>query len=298
MHLTLPQRLASALLALALAQTAAAGELDKIRASGEITLAHRNTSIPFSYQDADGKPMGYAVDLCLKIADAVKRELKMSQLTVKYLLVTPDKRLSAISEGQASLECGSTTNNAERRKVVDFTIPHFVSMARLLVRSDAHVESMAQLAGRTVVSTKGTTPLVRLRRANDDGALKMKIIEAPDHAQAFAMVAAGQAEAFAMDDVLLFGLRANAIKPEDFTVIGKPLTIEPYAIMLPKDDPAFKKVVDQEMRRIILSGEIYPLYAKWFQQPIPPKGINLALPMQHMLKDMLKYPSDKVGDLN
>ena len=279
------------------AMSAGADTLDTIRASGEITLAHRNASIPFSYVDADGRPMGYAVDLCLKLAEAIKRELKMNKLNVKYLLVTPDKRLSAISEGQATLECGSTTNNAERRKVVDFTIPHFISMARLLVRTDARIDALPQLAGRTVVSTKGTTPLDRLRRTNDDNSLNMKIVEAQDHAQAFAMVAGGQAAAFAMDDVLLFGLRANAPKPEDFQVIGKPMTIEPYAIMLPKGDAALKKVVDQEMRRIIQSGEINAIYAKWFTQPIPPKGINLALPMQHMLKDSFKYPSDKVGDL-
>ena len=279
------------------AVSAGADTLDTIRNSGEITLAHRNASIPFSYVDADGRPMGYAVDLCLKLADAIKRELKLNKLTVKYLLVTPDKRLSAIAEGQAAMECGSTTNNAERRKVVDFTIPHFISMARLLVRSDARIATLPELAGRTVVSTKGTTPLDRLRRTNDDNSLNLKIVETPDHAQAFSMVASGQAAAFAMDDVLLFGLRANAPKPEDFQVIGKPMTIEPYAIMLPKGDAAFKKLVDQEMRRIIQSGEINAIYAKWFTQPIPPKGINLALPMQHMLRDSFKYPSDKVGDL-
>ena len=278
--------------------TAGAGTLENIRASGEITLAHRNASIPFSYVDADGRPMGYALDLCLKVVEAVKRELKMDKLAVKYLLVTPDKRLSAISEGQAAMECGSTTNNAERRKTVDFTIPHFISSARLLVRSNDHIESLAQLAGKTVVSTKGTTPLERLRRINNEQSLHINVVEAADHAQAFAMVAAGQAAAFAMDDVLLSGLRANASKPEDFVVTGKPLTIEPYAIMLPKDDAPFKKVVDQEMRRIIQSGEINALYARWFQLPIPPKGINLALPMPYMLRDSFKYPSDKVGDLN
>jgi ABC-type amino acid transport substrate-binding protein len=287
----------SACLAIGCALPAGAGTLDKIRASGEITLAHRNASIPFSYVDDAGRPMGYAMELCLKVVDAVKRELKMDKLAVKYLLVTPDKRLSAITEGQAALECGSTTNNAERRKSVDFTIPHFISTARLLVRSNDHIENLAQLAGKTVVSTKSTTPLDRLRRINNEQSLHINVVEAADHAQAFAMVAGGQAAAFAMDDVLLSGLRANASKPEDFMVTGKPLTIEPYAIMLPKDDAPFKKVVDQEMRRIILSGEINALYARWFQLPIPPKGINLALPMPYMLRDSFKYPSDKVGDL-
>lgn len=279
------------------ALSATADTLDTIRSSGEITLAHRNASIPFSYVDADGRPMGYAVDLCLKLADAIKRELKLPKLTVKYLLVTPDTRMKAVAEGQASMECGSTTNNAERRKLVDFTIPHYISSSRFLVRTDSQIRSIEQLNGHTVVSTKGTTNIKSLGRVNNDKLLGLKIVEAADHAQAFSMVAGGQASAFAMDDVLLSGLRATAPKPEDFMLIGKALSIEPYAIILPKDDAPFKKLVDQEMRRIILSGEINALYAKWFQHPIPPKNVNLDLPMPYMLKDSFKYPSDKVGDL-
>lgn len=271
--------------------------LEKIRASGSITLAHRDASIPFSYLDQDKRPVGYAIDLCLKVVDAVRRELKLDKLEVKYLLVTPAARIAAITEGQASLECGSTTNTAERRKSVDFTIAHFISSSRLLVRTDAQLNAVDQMAARTVVSTKGTTSVTMMRRLNDDLGLKMNIVEAPDHSQAFAMVAEGKAAAFAMDDVLLYGLRANAPKPEDYKVIGKPLTMEPYAIMLPKGDAAFKKLVDQEVRRVILSGEINGLYAKWFQQAIPPKGINLSLPMPYLLKDSFKFPSDKVGDI-
>ena len=276
---------------------AQADVLEKIRSTGSITLAHRDASIPFSYLDQDKRPIGYSIDLCLKVVDAIRRDLKLDKLEVKYLQVTPASRIAAVSEGQAQLECGSTTNTAERRKSVDFTIAHFISSSRLLVRSDAKVASIDQLATRTVVSTKGTTSLTMLRRVSDDQLLKLNIVEAPDHTQAFAMVAEGKATAFAMDDVLLFGLRANAPKPDDYTVIGKPLTMEPYAIMLPKGEPAFKKVVDQEVRRVILSGEINGLYAKWFQQPIAPKGINLALPMPYLLKDSFKFPSDKVGDI-
>ena len=276
---------------------AQADVLEKIRASGSITLAHRDASIPFSYLDQDKRPIGYSMDLCLKVVEAIRRELRLDRLEVKYLLVTPAARIAAIAEGQAVLECGSTTNTAERRKSVDFTIAHFISSSRLLTRTDAKLNAIDQLATKTVVSTKGTTSLTMLRRVNDDLALKMNIVEAPDHGQAFAMVADGKATAFAMDDVLLFGLRANAPKPDDYQVIGKPLTMEPYAIMLPKGDGAFKKLVDQEVRRVILSGEINALYAKWFQQPIPPKGINLSLPMSYLLKDSFKFPSDKVGDI-
>lgn len=296
MKQSLPLWAAAAALACA-CTVAQGGELEKIRASGEIVLAHRDASIPFSYLDADKQPVGYSMDLCLKIVEAVRRELKLPQLAVRYLPVTSASRIPAIAEGKASLECGSTTNNAERRKRVDYTIAHFISAARLLVRTGSGVERLEDLAGKTAVSTRGTTNIKLLQGANDERLLKMKILEAADHAEAFAMVGTGKADAFAMDDVLLFGLRANAPKPQDFQVVGKPMSIEPYAIMLPKGDAAFKKVVDAEMRRIIFSGEIHPIYQRWFTQPIPPRGINLELPMSYMLKESFRFPSDKVGDL-
>jgi ABC-type amino acid transport substrate-binding protein len=273
------------------------GMLEKIRTNQAITIAHRDSSIPFSYLDADQKPVGYAMDLCLKIVDALKRELKLSTIRVNYLSVTSATRIPSIAQGKAAMECGSTTNTAERRKQVDYTIAHFISSARFLVRSDAGMTKLEDLSGRNVVSTKGSTNIKTLERINGERALNMKVLEAADHAEAFGMVAQKKADAFAMDDVLLFGLRANSAQPEAFTVIGKPMTIEPYAIMLPKGDAAFKKLVDAEMRRIILSGEINAIYRKWFEQPIPPKGINLNLPMPYMLRDSFKYPSDKVADL-
>lgn len=274
-----------------------AGLLDTIRESGEITLAHRDAAIPMSYLDGDQRPVGYAMDLCLKVVAAIRQELKLKDLVVRYLLVTPATRLSAVADGKAAMECGSTTNNAERRKIVDYTIAHFITSARFLVRSDSGITKMADLAGRPVVSTTGTTNLKTLRRLDAEYNYRMKVVEAKDHNEAFGMVAAGKADAYAMDDVLLYGLRANAPDPSKFSVVGKPMTIEPYAIVLPKGDAAFKKVVDKEMRRIILSGEITAIYAKWFQQPIPPRGINMELPMPYVLKDSFKYPSDKVADL-
>jgi ABC-type amino acid transport substrate-binding protein len=278
--------------------TQAAGMLDQIRSNQTITIAHRDASIPFSYLNADGKPIGYAMDLCLKIADAIKRELKLPTLAINYLSVTSSTRIPSIVQGKAAMECGSTTNTAERRKQVDYTIAHFISSARFLVRSDAGLSKVEDLANRTVVSTKGSTNLKTLERINAERLLNMKIVEAADHAEAFSMVMQKKADAFAMDDVLLFGLRANSGQPEATTVMGKPMTIEPYAIMLPKGDAALKRIVDNEMRRIILSGEIHAIYRKWFEQPIAPKGINLALPMPYMLKDSFKYPSDKVADLS
>lgn len=272
--------------------------LDQIRRSQAITIAHRDTSIPFSYLDAEQKPIGYAMDLCLKVVDAVRRELKMPALKINYLSVTSATRIPSIAQGKAAMECGSTTNTAERRKSVDYTIAHFISSARFLVRKDSGLLKLEDLESRSVVSTKGSTNIKTLERINAERSLKMKVLEAADHGEAFGMVAQKRADAFAMDDVLLFGLRANSAQPEAYQVIGKPMTIEPYAIMLPKGDAAFKKIVDAEMRRIILSGEIQVIYRKWFEQPIPPKGINLNLPMPYMLRDSFKYPSDKVADLN
>jgi ABC-type amino acid transport substrate-binding protein len=274
-----------------------AGQLEKIRETREITIAHRDASIPFSYIDDQKRPIGYAVELCQKIVTALERELRIPSIKINYLAVSSASRIPAIVEGKAALECGSTTNNAERRKQVDYTIAHFISGTKFLVRADTGIEKLEDLMGKTVASTKGTTIIKTLQRIDSERLLKIKIIEAQDHAEAAAMVASKKADAFAMDDVLLYGLRANSAQPETFKVIGKAMTIEPYAIMLPKGDVAFKKVVDTEMRRIIQSGEIYPLYRKWFEQGIPPKNVNLALPLPYLLRDSFKYPSDKVADL-
>jgi ABC-type amino acid transport substrate-binding protein len=274
-----------------------AGQLEKIRETREITIAHRDASIPFSYLDDQKRPIGYAVELCQKIVTALERELKIPSIKINYLAVSSASRIPAIVEGKAALECGSTTNNAERRKQVDYTISHFISGSKFLVRADTGIEKLEDLMGKTVASTKGTTIIKTLQRIDSERLLKIKIIEAQDHAEAVAMVASKKADAFAMDDVLLYGLRANSAQPDTFKVIGKAMTIEPYAIMLPKGDAAFKKIVDTEMRRIIQSSEIYPLYRKWFEQPIPPKGVNLSLPLPYLLRDSFKYPSDKVADM-
>lgn len=275
-----------------------ASQIDRIRATHEIVIAHRDASIPFSYLDDQNRPVGYAMDLCAKIVSALERELKIPAIKVRYMPVTSATRIGAIADGLAAMECGSTTNTAERRKKVDYTIAHFISASRLLVRTDTGINTLEDLQGKTVVSTKGSTNIKTLERVGKERVLRLQVLEAQDHAEGFAMVRAKKASAFAMDDVLLYGLRANSGQPESFKVIGKSMSIEPYAIMLPKGDAAFKKLVDAEMRRIILSGEIKPLYRKWFEEAIPPKGINLALPMPAMLRDSFKYPSDKVADVD
>lgn len=289
--------LGAALLAcLAALPAAQAAELEKIKAAGRITVAHRDSSIPFSYLDANGKPIGYAMDLCAKVVEAIRVQLQMPSLPVDYLAVTAASRIPSIVESKASLECGSTTNNAERRKQVDFTIPHYIASVRLLVPASSGIKTVEDLSNKSVASTQGTTSLNELTRINSERVLKMQIMPVKNHQDGFSAVATGKVQAFVMDDVLLSGLRAQSKEPAKYAVLGKPMTVEPYAIMLPKGDEAFKKVVNQEMLRIIRSGELQALYTKWFQKPIAPNGINLELPMPYLLRESLRFPTDKVGE--
>jgi ABC-type amino acid transport substrate-binding protein len=268
--------------------------LERIAAGGKLVIAHRESSIPFSYLDANKQPVGYAVDLCLKIADAVRKKTGMQNMQVEFLMVTPSNRIAMVEQGKADLECGSTTNNAERRQKVGFTIPHFITGARLMVRADSMAVRIEDLRGKKVVSTKGTTPLKALGQANRERILKLEILESPDHARGVEMVETREADGFVMDDVLLFGLAASRANPKGVKVVGKFLTTEPLAIMLSKNDADFKKVADDEMRRLIQSKEIYPIYDKWFLKPIPPKNTALNMPISHFLKEFWKYPTDIV----
>ena len=267
--------------------------LERVAAGGKLVVAHRESSVPFSYM-VDGKPVGYAVDLCLRIADAVRKKTGMKDMQVEFLMVTPANRMAMVEQGKADLECGSTTNNAERRQKVGFTIPHFITGARLLVKASSPVDRIEDLTGRKLVSTKGTTPLKAVEQANRERLMGLTIEEAPDHARGVEMVEKGEADAFLMDDVLLFGLAANRPDPKALKVVGRFLTTEPLAIMLPRNDAAFKKVVDDEMRRLVTSREIYDIYDKWFMRPIPPKGTALNMPVSYLLRDFWKYPTDQV----
>jgi len=268
--------------------------LDRIKTSGRIVIAHREASVPFSYLLPDGRPVGYAVDLCLKVAEAVRQRLKMPSLNPQFMLVTPANRIQAVVDGKADLECGSTTNNAERREKVAFTVPHYITGARYLVRANSGITDLAQFEGRTLVSTKGTTPLKSITQANSERALHIKIVEAPDNAKAMDMLAAGQVDGFVLDDVQLYGIVSARPDADRFEVVGKLLTIEALAIVLPKNDPEFKAIVDDEMKRLITSREAHAVYERWFLKPIPPKNTSLKLPMNYLLKDFWKYPSDQV----
>lgn len=286
-----------ALACIAATAPAHAGEaIARIRNNGYITLAHREASLPFSYLNDDKQPIGYAIDVCLRLADAIRAQLKRPDLGIRYLQVTSSSRIPAIVSGKADLECGSTTNTAERRKQVGYTIPYFIAGARMLVKADSGIKNWSGLRGKHVVTTKGTTNAQSLSRRNDVRSLQITLIEAQDHGESFELVQQGKADAFAMDDVLLYGLRANARTPGEFAVVGDLLTVEPYAVMLPKDDPELKTIVDTEMARIIEVGELHKLYEKWFQKPIPPKAVNLRMPMSALLRESLRFPSDKVAD--
>jgi glutamate/aspartate transport system substrate-binding protein len=284
--------------ALAAVQPAAAqgsDTLKKIKDTGTITLGHRASSIPFSYYDDQQRVVGYAMDICMRIVDAVKAELKMPKIEVKLNPVESATRIPLMANGTIDLECGSTTNNLERQKQVAFTITHYVTANRYVAKKASNVNKLADLKGKTVVSTSGTTNIKWLTEENQKQNLGMNIVAAKDHAEAFLMVDSGRAAAFFMDDILLYSLVAGARNPGEWMVGSEAYTVEPYGIMLRRDDPAFKKVVDNAVTQLYKSGQINALYEKWFQKPVPPKGVNLNVPMSPQFKKVVANPTDS-GD--
>jgi glutamate/aspartate transport system substrate-binding protein len=269
------------------------GTLKNIKDSGAITLGFRDASIPFSYLDDSQKPVGFAMDICYKIVDAVKKELKLDKLEVKLAPVTSSNRIPLLANGTVDLECGSTTNNAEREKQVSFTNTHFLTASRYVSKKSSNIGKIDDMKGKTIVSTAGTTNIKQLTEANAARNLGINIIAAKDHAEAFLMVETDRASAFVMDDILLASLVAGSKDPSIYTMstdaFSKP---EPYGIMLRKDDPAFKKVVDAATAAVYTSGEGQKLYDKWFTQKIPPKGLNLNTQISPELKHEFAKPSD------
>ena len=270
----------------------AAGTLDKVSKTGIITLGYRDNSLPFSYLDENKRPVGYSIDICLKIADAVKRELKRNDLNIKYVLVNTENRLKALQSGDIDLECGSTNASSERRKEADTTIPTYIASTRLLVRADSGIKSVYDLNGKTVVTTKGTTQEKLFAEINKNHTLRAKQVLTNTHEEAFSQLEAGKADAFMLNDILLASVRAGSKTPDRYVITRDPLTIDPMSIMLRKDDPAFRKIVTGEIHRLITQGEINTLYRKWFESPIPPKQVNLKLPMSYLLRDSFKSPTD------
>ena len=269
------------------------GTLKNIKDTGAITIGFRDSSIPFSYLDDHQQPVGFAMDICGKIVDAIKNELKLDKLEVKLNPVTSSTRIPLLANGTIDLECGSTTNNAERQKQVAFTNTHFLTASRFVAKKANNLSAIDDLKGKSVVSTAGTTNIKQLTEANAARNLGINIIPAKDHAEAFLMVETDRAAAFVMDDILLASLVAGSKDPSAYAIskdaFSKP---EPYGIMLRKDDPAFKKLVDAATAKIYTSGEGLKLYDKWFMQKIPPKGLNLNTPIAPELKAEFAKPSD------
>ena len=281
------------LLTAGLATTANAQTLKKIADSNKITVSYREASVPFSYLIGSTKSVGFSVELTEAIIDDVRKKVKKPNLEVAYMPVTSQNRIPLLVNGTFDLECGSTTNNSIRAKDVTFAINHFYTGTRLLAKKTSGIKNYADLAKKTVVSTTGTTNAQVIRKYNTDKKLDMQIVLGKDHDDSLLLVENDRAVAFAMDDILLFGLMANSKNPASLEVVGDALQVEPYACMVRKDDPEFKKLVDGTITRLIKSGEFAKLYDKWFMSPIPPKGVNLNLPMAAELKDNLKALSDK-----
>ena len=269
------------------------GTLAKVKELGYITIGHREASIPFSYLDDKRQPVGYAMDICAKIVDAVKHELKLDKLEVRYQLVTASMRIPLMANGTIDLECGNTTNNAERQQQVWYTNTHFLTASRFVSKVESHIGSIADLKGKTVVAPAGSTNIKQALEFNSRLNLGMTIIPAQDQSEAFLMVETGRAVAFIQDDIVLAGLIANAKDPKAYVIsedaFSRP---EPYGVMLRKDDVAFKAVADAATSALYRSPEGAALYAKWFMEPIPPKGANLNIPMSPAMKRAFEKPTD------
>ena len=289
--------IAAALIASPVFATELTGTLKKVKESGTITLGHRDASIPFSYfGDNPEQPVGYSHDLQLKVVEALKQQLDLPDLKVRYNLVTSQTRIPLVQNGTVDLECGSTTNNIERQQQVDFSVGIFEVGTRLLAKKTSGVNDFADLKGKNVVTTAGTTSERLLKIMNAEQKMGMNIISAKDHGESFLMLESGRALAFMMDDALLYGEMAKAKQPADWAVVGTPQSFEIYGCMVRKGDAGFKQVVDDAISATFKSGEINGIYDRWFMQPIPPKNLNLNFPMSDELKKLIAEPTDKAAE--
>lgn len=269
------------------------GTLKKIKDTGTIKVGHRDASVPFSYLDDKQKPIGYSMDLCMKIVDAVKAELKLPKLKIDLVPVTSQTRIPILTGGNIDMECGSTTNSKERQKQVSYAYTTFYTGTKLLVKKASGIKSYKDLKGKTVVVTQGTTNERAIKGLNDKEKLGMTFIHAKDHTESFLTVDTGRAVAFPMDDILLYGLIANARNPKDWAVVGDFLSDDPYGIMIRKDDPQWQAFVNKVIGGLMKSGEIRKIYAKWFQSKVPPKGVNLNVPVSPQLEKLFKNPNNE-----
>jgi glutamate/aspartate transport system substrate-binding protein len=287
-------QVALVLFALGIATAATAQEtLKKAKDTGSFTIGYRESSIPFSYLDDKQQPIGYAMDLCMKVFEAVKTELKMPNLKLGLQPVTSSNRIPLLQNGTIDLECGSTTNSVERQKQVAFGPTYFVINVSAAVKKSSGIKTLAELNGKTISTTSGTTAVPLLRQYEKTKNADIKEIYGKDHAESFLLLSQDRVAAFVMDDILLAGQIANASNPGDYMILPESLRTEPYSMMLRKDDPQFKALVDKTIDAVMASGEINQIYAKWFTSPIPPKGVNMNFPETPAIKDAFAHPNDK-----
>ncbi len=272
------------------------GTLKKIKDTGVISMGIRESSIPFSYYDENQHTVGYSQDIALRIVDAIKKAVGRSDLQLRMMPITSQNRIPLVQNGTIDFECGSTANTMARQKQVAFSDSIFIYGIRMVTKANSGIRDYPDLAGKTVVSTAGTTDELMLRKMNAEKKLGMTVVSAQDHVQAFQSVADGRAAAFVMDDPILYGERAKAKNPNEFVVVGTPPGLETYGCMLRKDDPEFKKVMDDTIAQMQRSGEAEKLYDKWFNSPIPPKGINLKYPLSNEMRALFQNPNDKALD--
>lgn len=271
--------------------------LAKIKASGKIVIGTRDASAPLAYNlGGTAGYVGYHVDVCKRIVDSIKTELKMPGLVTEYTSVTSQNRLPLLTNGTVDLICGSTNNNASRQQMVSFAPTTYVVNVRMLVPANSPITSITQLAGKTVVTTTGTTSVQLLRKNERSSNLQYNVLYGKDHSDSFLALESGRADAMVMDDNVLAGLKANARDPAGFKIVGESLSEEPCAIVYRKDDPAFRKVVDDSVRGLMRSGELEKLYKQWFVDPIPPRQVSVGMPMSAALKDAIAHPNDKPAE--
>jgi ABC-type amino acid transport substrate-binding protein len=274
--------------------TLASPTIENIKRTGTIRIAHRESSVPFSFIGPDNAAVGYSMDLCGKVVNQIRTSLGIKNLEVKYVPVKAPERIPALVEGKADLECGNTTNTPERRKSVSFSVPMFVAGIRVMSDKQLPVERLGDLAGKRVVVAPGTTAAKLVETQNKNYATNMKVVEVKDNADAMKALEGGQADAWVTDDIILHSFRASSKSAERWVVSRRSLTVEPLAIMMRKDDPAFADVVNKEIRRVMLSGEIQGIYKKWFESPVPGPGFNLNLPMGPLLRAFVENPSTEL----
>src|SRR5437870_9354879 len=269
------------------------GTLKKVKDTGAITIGYRESSIPFSYLDDKQQPIGYAMDLCMKVVDAVKAELKMPNLKVNLQPVTSSNRIPLLQNGTIDMECGSTTNSVARQQQVAFGPTYFVINVTAAVKKGSGIKSLADLNGKTISTTSGTTSVPLLKQYEKTKNAEIREIYGKDHAESFLLLAQDRTSAFIMDDILLAGQIASSTNPGDYMIIPESLRQEPYSMMLRKDDAQFKGLVDKTVGGAMKSGEINRIYAKWFTSTAPPKGINMNFPQTAPIKEAFANPNDK-----